>query len=83
MVTKNHAIYQSNKQTSLKNNGKEPVEPVQMNIYQIPIEDLNWQHFADEPKVQERQQVKDQVLHIHFCSLSNNSKKQLRVPAQT
>ena len=52
----------------------EPVEPVQMNIYHgkdytyNPIEkiystyrkDLSWLNFDDEPRVQERQQVKDQ-----------------------
>ena len=26
----------------------------------IPIEDLSWPHFDDEPRVQEKQQVKDQ-----------------------
>ena len=31
---KNHAIYQNNEQTSLKNKEVEPVELVQMNIYQ-------------------------------------------------
>ena len=37
--------------------------------------DLSWLHFDDEPRVQERQQVKDKqsyisvsVLYIHFCS---------------
>ena len=34
MVTQKHAIYQNNKQTSLKNKEVEPVEPLQMNIYQ-------------------------------------------------
>ena len=39
----------------------EPVEPVQMNIYQSnPYrKDLSWIHFNDEPRVQERQQVND------------------------
>ena len=40
----------------------EPVEPVQMNIYQSNTyrKDLSWLHFDDEPRVQERQQIKDQ-----------------------
>ena len=40
----------------------EPVEPVQMNIYQSNTykKDLSWLHFDDEQRVQERQQVKDQ-----------------------
>ena len=42
--------------------------------------DLNWLHFHNQPKAQEKQQVN---LHIRFCSLSNNSKQQLGAPAQT
>ena len=44
----------------------EPVEPVQMNIYQRNTyrKDLSWLHFNDEPRVQERQQVKDQQSYI-------------------
>ena len=40
----------------------EPVEPVQMNIYQSNTyrKDLSWLHFDDEARIQERQQVKDQ-----------------------
>ena len=40
----------------------EPVDPVQMNIYQSNTyrKDLNWQHFDDESRVQERQQGKNQ-----------------------
>ena len=40
----------------------EPVEPVLKNIYQINIyrKELSWPHFGDEPRVQEKQQVKDQ-----------------------
>ena len=34
MVTQKHLIYQNNEQTSLKNKEVEPVEPLQMNIYQ-------------------------------------------------
>ena len=40
----------------------EPVQPVQMNIYQSNIyrKDLTWLNFDDEQRVQERQQVKNQ-----------------------
>ena len=40
----------------------EPVEPVMRNIYQSNTyrKDLSWPHFNDEPRVQEKQQVKDQ-----------------------
>ena len=48
--------------TSLENKEVEPVKPVQMNIYQSNTyrNDLSWLHFDDEPRVQERQQVKEQ-----------------------
>ena len=52
----------------------EPVEPVQMNINQSNTyrKDLSWLHFDDEPRVQERQQVKDQQscisVFVAFCS---------------
>ena len=47
---------------SLENKKVETVEPVQMNTYQSNIyrKDLRWLHFDDEPRVQERQQVKVQ-----------------------
>ena len=50
------------KWTSLENNETEPVESVQMNIYQSNTyrKDLSWLHFNNESRVQERQQVKDQ-----------------------
>ena len=40
----------------------EPVELVQMNIYQSNTyrRDLSWLHFNDEPRVHEMQQMKDQ-----------------------
>ena len=40
----------------------EPVEPVLKNIYQSNTyrKDLSWPHFDDEPRFQEKQQVKDQ-----------------------
>ena len=49
-------------QTSLENNEVEPVKAVQMNIYQSNTygKDLSQLHFDDEPRVQVRDQVKDQ-----------------------
>ena len=49
-----------NELTWHKNEQVEPVQLVQMNVYQIPIEDLRWQYFKDELRVQEKKQVKDQ-----------------------
>ena len=62
VTQKNHAIYQNNEYTSLENKEMEPVEPVQMNIYQSNAyrTDLSWLHFDNEPRVEQRQQVKDQ-----------------------
>ena len=54
-----------NEQTSIENKEVEPVQSVHMNIYQSNNyrKDLSWLHFDDEPRVQERQQVKNQ----QFC----------------
>ena len=51
----------------------EPVEQVQMNIYQSNTyrKDL---HLDYEPRVQETASEGPTVLYICFCSLSNNSK---------
>ena len=59
-------ICQNNEQTSLENKEKEPVKPAQMNIYQSNTyrKDLNWLYSDDEPRIQERQQVKGQQLFI-------------------
>ena len=80
-----HAINQNNKQTFLENKGMEPVEPVQMNIYQSNTykKDLSWLHFDDEPKVQERQQGKDQkscisIFVAYLTITSNNQEHQPR-----
>ena len=45
-----------------ENKEEEPVELVQMNIYQSNTyrKDLSWLHLDDEPRVQERQQMEDQ-----------------------
>ena len=47
---------------TFENKEVEPVELVQMNIYQNNTyrKDLSWLHFNDEPRVQEGQEVKDQ-----------------------
>ena len=62
IVTEKHTIYQNNRQTSLKKKEVKPFQPVQMSIYQSNTyrKDLSWLHFIDEPRVQKRQQVKDQ-----------------------
>ena len=83
MVTEKSSIYQNKEQTSLEK--KEPVEPGLKNTYQSNTyrKKLNWPHFDNEsPRVQEKQQVKDQQSCIFFSSLSNNSKQQLGAPAQ-
>ena len=43
-----------------------PVESVQINIYQSNTcrKDLSWLNLHDEPRVQERQQVKDQQFYV-------------------
>ena len=59
---KNYGIYQNNKWVSHEKKEVEPLEPVLRNIYQSNTytKDLKWPHFDDEPRVQEKQQVKDQ-----------------------
>ena len=55
----------------------EPVEPVLKNIYQSNTyrTDLSWPHFDDEPRVQEKQQVKDQqsCISVFVACLTNPS----------
>ena len=74
-----HAINQNNKQTFLENKGVEPVEPVQMNIYQSNTykKDLSWLHFDNEPKVQERQKGKDQKscisIFVAYLTITSNN----------
>ena len=52
----------------------EPVKPVLKNIYQSNSyrKDLDWLHFDDEPRVQVKQQVKDQqsCLFVFVASLT-------------
>ena len=44
----------------------EPVEPVQMNTYQSNAyrKELSWPHFDDKPRVEERQQAKDEQSYV-------------------
>ena len=44
----------------------EAVQPVYMNMYQIDIfrKDISWVHLHDEPRVQEKEQVKIQQFYI-------------------
>ena len=56
---KNPAIFQNNEQTSLEKKEMKPVEPVLKSICTCR-KDLSWPHFDDEPRVREKQQVKDQ-----------------------
>ena len=59
----------------------ETVEPVQMNIYQSNTykKYLSWLHFDDEPRVQERQQEKDQQSCISsfvaYLTISSRNEK--------
>ena len=57
-------IYQN--RASQENKEAEPFGPVQMNIYQSKIyrKDPSWFYFNDGPRVQERQQLKDQQYYI-------------------
>ena len=63
-------------QTFLENKKVEPVEPIQMSIYQSHTyrKDLSWLHFNDVPRVQERQQVKSKKQKVknftHNCAMT-------------
>ena len=50
----------------------EPVEPVLRNIYQSNThrKDLNRSHFGNEPRTQEKQQMKDQQFQVVAGSIS-------------
>ena len=62
---------ENNEKTSLENKEVEPVEPVQMNIYQSNTDrkGLRWLHFNNEPCVQEGQQVEGQQSYITYLFL--------------
>ena len=57
----------------------ETVEPVLKNIYQSNTyrKDLNWPHFGDQPRVQEKQQVKDQqtciFIFVAYLNIPSNN----------
>ena len=67
-----YATYPNNEWTCKKNKQMESVQSVQMNIYQSNTyrKDLSWQHFNNQPRVQQKQQVYDQEKkHTHFCNI--------------
>ena len=57
----------------------EPVGPVIKNIYESNTygKDLSWPHFNNEPRVQEKQQVKDQQscisVFVAFLSIASSN----------
>ena len=69
-----HAIYRNNEYISLEKKEVEPVEPVLKNVYQSNMyrKDLSGPHFDDKPRVQEKQQVKDQqsCIFVFVASLT-------------
>ena len=66
MTQTNHAIYQMKKQASLGNKEMELGQPVQMKIHQCTTyrKVLSWLHFNNEPRVQNKQQMKDQQSYV-------------------
>ena len=66
---------------SIENKEVEPVEPVQMNIYQSNTytKDLSWLRFNNEPRVQDRQQVKDQqsciLVFVAYPTIASSNKE--------
>ena len=78
MVKEKSCNHQKNDKTSLEKYGVEPVKPILKNIYQSNTDrkDLSWPHFNNKPRVQEKQQVKDQQYRIF------NSKVQYRTLRQ-
>ena len=56
-----------------------------MNIYKSNSyrKDLNWLHFNNETGSKEAASERLTVLHMHFCSWSNNFKWQLGAPGKT
>ena len=78
-------IVQSIRITGRPTTRKKKVEPVPMNIYQSNTyrKDFSWLHFDDEPRVQERQQVKDpqsclSVFVVYLTIPSSNQRHQPR-----
>ena len=70
MQSCNHAISQNNEWTSLVNKEVEPVESVQMNIYQSNIysKDLVWLHFDNDLRTQEKQRKRKQTCIFVFLT---------------
>ena len=60
----------------------EPIVPVQMNIYQINTnrKDLSWRHFQNKPRIQERQQMKDQqsciLVFVAYPTIPSSNQEQ-------
>ena len=82
MVTENHTIYQNSKYTFLEHKEVEIVEPVQMKIYQIKLIEKTLAGYILTMSQCSREVSSERttVLHIRFCSLSNNSNLQLGAP---
>ena len=78
MVTEKLGNYQNNKQTSIKDKEVEPVEPVQIHIYQSNTyrKGLSWLHFEGEPEVQKRQQVNYHLAFVAYLTIPSSSQEQ-------
>ena len=65
-----YATYYNNKWTSHKNKYVEPVQPVQMVIYNSNTyrKNFSWLHFSNEPSIQDRQQSQGPTV-LHFFKL--------------
>ena len=66
IIPRNGDRNQNNEWISQKNQCVEPVRPVQMNIYLSNIyrKHLSWLNFNNEPRIQERQHVKDYHFYL-------------------
>ena len=80
-IDKNHAIYQNNEWTSLENKEVEPVEPVQMSVYQSNIYRKYVQIYRDI--VNSREQKLHQTNQgSYFLGGSFNNRDNVRAPMQ-
>ena len=59
--------------------GKEPVQSIQMSIYESNTyrEDLCWLHFEVDPRVQERQRMKDKQLIQYMQVAAGNTSPEM------